>query len=116
MTLRTLSDRTALSLDRGFAALLLAAQLASPLGWVYYLWLILGPGWSLLQAWQREFSVSRAALLSLSVPGLVCPVTLTLFGRAHPWAAPSIGSIYAWTTLFLWAAVVLTGRRRGSST
>ena len=39
----TIRDRAPDAIDRAFALLLVAAQLMSPLGWIYYLWLPAGP-------------------------------------------------------------------------
>ena len=92
------------SADIVFAVLLLVAQLVSPLGWIYYLPLVAGPlvGW-----WRGSRMLVPAArwLLWLSLPGLILPHVFTAFWRHDPWAGPTIGSIYFWSTLFIWAAV-----------
>jgi hypothetical protein len=102
---RTPADQ---GVDYGFAGLLLAGQLISPLGWIYYLWILLGPMWALLRVWERDAAGPRVWALALAVPGLICPVSLVLFWRHEPWATPMIGSIYTWSTLLLWGAVVIS--------
>ena len=99
-----LRRQAAASADIVFAVLLLVAQLVSPLGWIYYLPLVAGPlvGW-----WRGSTMLVPAArwLLWLSLPGLILPHVFTAVWRHDPWAGPTIGSIYFWSTLFMWAAV-----------
>jgi hypothetical protein len=38
----------------------------------------------------------------------------TAVWRHDPWAGPTIGSIYFWSTLFIWAAVFVQERVRRS--
>jgi hypothetical protein len=51
-------------------------------------------------------------LLWLSLPGLILPHVFTAFWRDDPWAGPTIGSIYFWSTLCIWAAVFAQERER----
>lgn len=109
------------AIDRGFALVLLAALLLSPLGWTYYLWFPLGPLVVLLQSWWGERQsndpfVSSSAhpwrdrLLFAAIPGLVWPFLATGFLQPHSWATVVFGSVYFWSTLFLWAALVADWR------
>jgi hypothetical protein len=109
--------RDASDIDRDFALLLLAALLLSPLGWTYYLWLPLGPLISLLHKWWLRPRISanpfsffplswKQRLLLAAVPGLVWPVTELSRFQPHAWATMSVGSIYFWSTFFLWAALI----------
>lgn len=101
------------SADIVFTVLLLVAQLVSPLGWIYYLPLVAGP----LVGWWRgsKMLVPEARwLLWLSLPGLMLPHVFTAVWRHDPWAGPTIGSIYFWSTLFIWAAVFVQERVRRS--
>lgn len=106
--------------DRSFALLLLAALLISPLGWTYYLWFPLGPFTALWCSWWRAkrgavvppFSALqwRNWLLLAATPGLVWPFLATGFLQPHPWATVVFGSIYFWSTLFLWSALIIDWR------
>jgi alpha-1,2-mannosyltransferase len=100
--------------DRAFAALLLAAQLVSPLGWVYYVWLLAGPIAALLHHRAARPSAWRDRILALALPGLVLPITWTLVGRDHAWGAVTFGSIYAWMTMALWLGVMVDWAARDS--
>jgi hypothetical protein len=110
-------SRDAGDIDRDFALLLLAALLLSPLGWTYYLWLPLGPLVALLYNWWLQSGMTASPfsfflsswkhrLLLAAVPGLVWPVTELSRFQPHAWATISIGSIYFWSTFFLWAALI----------
>jgi hypothetical protein len=100
--------------DRMFAITVLAAQLISPLGWVYYLWLAAGP---LLAMWQtartRPFR-ARDVALWLALPGLLWPLPLFTVDMHTWWDPLTLRSIYTWTTLWLWIAVVLEMARTTS--
>jgi hypothetical protein len=110
-------DRTT-SVDRAFAILLFAALLISPLGWIYYLWLAIGPVAALVIAWSRETARDRHGpgvgvarwrrrLLVLAVPGLVWPHFATFLFQPHAWATPLVASAYFWSIAALWCAIVL---------
>jgi Glycosyltransferase family 87 len=77
-----------LSIDQAWQPLMVSALLASPLGWLYYIWWIL-PG-------ARPLQLLREAPL-LWVP-LVFP--LRLFPST--WLGLTLGSIYFWGLLSLW--------------
>lgn len=84
--------------DRAVLILLLTALLASPLGWVYYLWMIIGPA---LVVWRRPPAPVTAGLIGLVVPHfLVWPFSSALWGG-------TIGSLYAWSVLLLWTGTVV---------
>ncbi len=90
-------DRTESAVDRAFALLLSAALLISALGWIYYLWLGLGPMAALALGWRNgadrnphEASAAaarwRQRFLSFAVPG---PVLAALRHLRLP--APRLG-------------------------
>ncbi len=110
-------DRGARAVDRGFALLLLAALLISPLGWTYYWWLALGPMVAVVASWAlREAQPERAylpntrrwrrALLLVAVPGLIWPLPATIAFQPSAWATVLPGSAYFWATLALWGALI----------
>jgi hypothetical protein len=98
------------AIDRATALLILTALLASPLGWIYYLWFAVGP----LAALWVSGSLSRwprpGVFVLIATPGLLCPIGLTLFAQHWRWGGLTMGSIYTWTTLTLWVAVVLSAK------
>jgi hypothetical protein len=96
--------------DRAFAGLLLTALLISPLGWVYYLWLLLGPAAALYQSSRARRSRLRDRLVLLAIPGLIVPYGVTILWSSAPWIGLTLGSIYVWTLVFLWLATVADGR------
>ena len=111
-------DRTSSAVDRAFAILLLAALLISPLGWIYYLWLTLGPVAALAIGWSTEAARDRSALsagaarwrhrfLMVAVPGLVWPHFATFLFQPHALATPSLASAYFWSIAALWCGLVL---------
>ena len=103
-------DETESATDRAFALLLVAAQLLSPLGWVYYLWLPAGPIAALAfrparpNYWQKR---GNGFLWVVAVVGLVAPVPLLLRFQPHGWATVTVGSSYFWATLAVWIMLLL---------
>jgi hypothetical protein len=104
-------DRGPGSTDRAFGLLVLTALLASPLGWIYYAWLLLPP---LAALWisgpLRRWPIPSAFLL-LAIPGLLYPLRFTLVAQNRAWGSLLPGSIYSLTMLCLWAAVLTTKTR-----
>jgi hypothetical protein len=86
-------------LDRDWLFVFLAALLASPLGWRYYLCLIAGPlVATLLRAPVRGFAVAALGALVVSPApslGSSSPVLLATFGSIPMWAA----ALCAWCVL-----------------
>jgi alpha-1,2-mannosyltransferase len=108
-------DRSTRAVDRAFALLLLGALLVSPLGWVYYLWLPVGPLVALGLAWFREDGSParvRNALVACALPGLVCPLSLVTAFQPSGWLTLTLGSAYFWTTWMLWSTVAVDGLKR----
>jgi hypothetical protein len=105
------------AVDRSFALLLLASQLVSPLGWVYYLWLLLGPLTALIMSWQRRGEATkgwRNGLVLAAIPGLLWPVAAVTLFQPNAWATIGPGSAYFWAMLALWLGV-LADRMRPSA-
>ena len=92
--------------DRSILVVILTSLLASPLGWVYYYWIALGPLVSL-----RNDAVVRHAALLASV-WLVFP---------YYWLWPSdsmlftltLGSAYTWSLVAAWTGSILMREPRG---
>jgi alpha-1,2-mannosyltransferase len=117
------ADRSRSATDRGLLLVLLASQLVSPLGWIYYMWLPLAPMAALAIAWRQESHAGsgrdeprtivrwRNALLVAAVPFLVVPIILTVACQPRAWATLTFGSAYFWGTLLLWAGAVADWRR-----
>jgi hypothetical protein len=99
-------DRSPASVDRTFAGALLTAQLVSPLGWNYYLWIALGPCLALWQSFGRRPSRPRNALLAAAIPLVLCPLLIVTVARHTPIEILTVGSAAFWSTLALWAVIV----------
>lgn len=111
VTIWRLRDSSRVGIDRQWAGLFLATLLAAPLGWMYYLWAAAGPLaglWPELRA--SSSRIARACIL-LSVPGLLWPSAMAAVWRYDAWGALVFGSLYTWTVLLLWTAVVWESRR-----
>ena len=109
------------NVDRDFALLSLASQLISPLGWVYCLWLPVGPLAALIATWRRERESEgirsvpflarwRDRFLLLATPGLVWPLFGTTLFQPHRWATVVVGSVYFWATFALWLSLLVDWR------
>lgn len=85
--------------DRSLLLVMLTCLLASPLGWVYYYWIALGP----LAALRHNVSIRRATILSAILLFLpyywLWPYDSLLFGM-------TLGSAYTWSLLIAWAGAV----------
>jgi hypothetical protein len=112
-------DTTCEAVDRAFALLILGALLISPLGWIYYIWLGLGPMAALwMSARGNDQPSGRTARLSRSL-GCVgtaiffLPIVVTGLFQPSRVMAATLGSIYFWGLLALWSAVVADWALRG---
>lgn len=95
----------AAAIDRCFVVWVLAAQLASPLGWVYYLWLGLGPFLAWRCGWEEQTRGQRVAFW-IGVVALFFPLPAIIDGQPSGFATLTLGSAYCWGTLALWVAAV----------
>ena len=66
-----------------------SALLASPLGWVYYVWWVL-PG-------------TRPSRVLLTSPLIWVPFAYSTIGQPAAWATVTIGSVYSWGLLLAWS-------------
>lgn len=101
-----LRDRSETAVDRTFVGLLLTALLVSPLGWIYYLWLPIGPAAALWSTSRSRVSPVRDALVALAIPGLVIPFLIVGLSSTSAFATLTFGSLYSWTMLALWGSVI----------
>ena len=93
--------------DEAWAALLLAALLVSPLGWIYYLPLATAPlllmadgGWL---PWRRGWTGGAFALAILL---LYLPMEVTVLGQPSRVATLVLLCLHSWAVLLLWASLV----------
>jgi hypothetical protein len=112
-------DRTKVATDRAFALLLVAAQLMSPVGWVYYLWLAAGP--LAAMAFPADGSMfPRAAfvrgLMVVALAGLVTPIAAPYYFQPSALATVTIGSVYFWAASALWVSLVIAFAHGGNLT
>lgn len=102
--------------DATLLVLLLAAILASPLGWVYYLPLAYGPilGWmGAGDAWSGLRRLSRPAVTALvvAIALLYMPQEVANAGQPSRLATATLASAYFYATALLWGAVAWKGNR-----
>jgi hypothetical protein len=96
--------------DTAWATLLIASLLVSPLGWVYYATMFVGPLLAVASATSRRAQIAIAAgCACLYVP----PISAPSLGAA---GGLLFGSIYAWGFLLLFAGVATSDRRNVNRT
>lgn len=113
----TIPDKSRKEVDRNYALLLVAAQLISPLGWIYYSWLAFGPlialGVSWYRAWQEQKEADRSLLkarnflMLIALLGFLLPLNCLLNFQPNMFITFSLGSAYFWATLALWLGLCL---------
>jgi glycosyl transferase family 87 len=107
----TFVDSTKSSVDRAFALLLTAAQIASPAGWIYYLWLAVGPlAAVILRERPSTFFPQSGAIrwpMVVALAGFLTPITLPYSLQRTGLATLTAGSVYFWATLALWIGLVV---------
>jgi alpha-1,2-mannosyltransferase len=106
---RTCLDKSGNGLDRSYALLLVAAQLISPLGWIYYAWLAFGPMFAVGVSWYKDpyphlLSV-RNFLLFITILGFILPLPAPLYLQPNGFLTLTLGSAYFWATLALWLSL-----------
>ena len=102
--LRLRRDTAPPAVDHSFALLLLTALLVTPLGWVYYWWLLAGPLAGICLARRLDGRLVAAVL-----PGLLYPPLFVSQYGALWWVPPTIGSVYFWAALACWVFLVRPG-------
>lgn len=112
-----IADKTRAAVDRAFALLLVAAQLISPLGWIYYIALAAGPVAAVAtrpRPEDRRLQWVGAALGAAAAAGFAWPLPFMGAFQPHRWATLLIASAYGWATLSLWAWLFLDYQRSRS--
>ena len=97
--------------DRVFAVGLTAALLISPIGWIYYHFLFVGPTLALAvnERWWGTSRARRVLLVCFTVPLLAAPGMLAA-GQPNGWLSLTLGSVYFWSLVALWVCIVLPVR------
>lgn len=116
--LTTALDNSPKATDRAFGLLLIAALLISPLGWTYYLFFVFAPlSFIVMNWWHTKGTIfqhdkicweerARKLMLLAAIPGLIVPMYFVSSFQPHPFATISLGSIYFWSTFFLWVSLI----------
>jgi hypothetical protein len=119
--LRSLSDPLSEGTDRAFAILLVSALLLSPLGWIYYFWLPVGPIAAIAREWWMDRSEKKIDggstaigspswyLFLASMVGMVIPAFFSLTLQPSALATVLIASIHFWSLVLVWLALMLDG-------
>jgi alpha-1,2-mannosyltransferase len=95
------------SVDSIFAGLLLTAQVVSPIGWIYYLWICVGPLMSIYgsaNVRRRLWMFSAVAAIAM-----LCPLPLALSLSTTGVRSLIWGSVYGWGTIALWILALNAG-------
>jgi Glycosyltransferase family 87 len=115
--LRTVTDPLSEGTDRAFGILLVSAVLLSPLGWVYYFWLPVGPIAATARGWwiERSKMVRRGSapiglpsgyLFLASMVGMAAPAFLSVAFQPSAMATLVYGSIHFWALALMWLALI----------
>jgi hypothetical protein len=95
-----------LDADRTVLALLAAATLAAPIGWIYAAWWFTGPA---VAVFLTATGTWRWVLAAVAF-ALWLPDTTPLLGQPNAWLTPLLGSLFFWVWLALWSAGVGAAR------
>jgi alpha-1,2-mannosyltransferase len=99
-------------IDAAWLLIVLGAVLGSPLGWVYYLPLIVPPfaavlttgAWRVLPRWVL-------VIVMLAAAGLYVPLEQAAAGQPSSLVTLTIASVYFWSSAALWMAGLVLARR-----
>ena len=93
--------------DAAVLAVLSAALLASPIGWILAAWWLIAPA---VAIWLTGGIFERSALSAVAVL-LWLPSTLPLAGQPSPFLTLTVGSLNFWCVMTLLVVAVAAGRR-----
>lgn len=88
--------------DAAFAMLAVAGILLSPLGWIYYHPILIGPLVALATEGEWRWPGARRSLTAAAALLLMWPPAALWIGHPHPLATLTLASAYFWGTLALW--------------
>ena len=100
--------------DRSLALLLTAAMLITPVGWIHYAVLLMGPAaaWIVNLSSRRSTTLRNSAaflLVLAAAPGLFWPSQLTPLIDPGPARTLVFGSMHFWMYSFFWLALLVEG-------
>jgi alpha-1,2-mannosyltransferase len=94
--------------DAQAAAVLTASLLASPLGWIYYVPLLVGPVLAYLRAlWTRKVGRRWWIVLLIAAVALYVPDEVIGGWKKPGLQAAVAGSMYFWALLLLWSSILV---------
>ena len=102
LTLVAIARRPA-EVDRALGLLLVASLLFSPLGWVYYAWLLIPP---LVAVAHDGLSRPRRWLLTFALVAGLCPSMLARSAQPSALATATLGSVYFWGFTAIWVTLL----------
>ena len=114
----TTNDTSPVAIDRGFTLLLITALLISPLGWIYYFFLPIGPMTGMVTTWWKNANKkmffqlptllgARNCLFLLMGVGFLIPPEATLLFQPNAFATLTLGSTYFWSAVALVSCLML---------
>jgi hypothetical protein len=97
------NDRT--SVDRLFALTLAASLLLSPLGWIYYLFFLVGPTVALISdtVWRTRWRLTALAAVAIA---FTAPPGALALAQPSGFSTALLGSVYFWGLGCLWASLL----------
>ena len=105
------------STDRQHLFVMTSALLLSPLAWLYYLWFLLAPLAGTLVSGEVRRPRWRVCLLGAAIVGIFVPPSLPWASAAwgHGLWTLTVGSIYFWSLVALWVALLGERNCKGES-
>jgi hypothetical protein len=100
------------NVDLEFTSLISASLLVSPLGWVYYIWLLVLPGSATALARERAPSRVTALVWCGIAIGLLWHASATVWLQPSALATITIASPYFWAVAAIWVWHMGAARRR----
>lgn len=89
------------TIDHEYWLVLASALLISPLGWGYYIPLLIAPMVAVWRTRPEPTVIHDRVLVGIAVSGLLVPITVTNTW-SHPLWAVTVGSAYFWSLLAVW--------------
>jgi hypothetical protein len=85
--------------------------MASPAGWIYYLWFAVGPVAAVIfREHPSTFFPQSGAIrwpMMVALAGFLTPITLPYALQRTALATLTTGSVYFWATLALWIGLIV---------